>query len=127
MRRLSMSDKVALVSGGSRGLGKAFVAGLLENGYRVATFSRSAGSFTDEIMRAHPDRVFYRSLDQTSAPSLQLFVKDTVTRFGRLDVLVNNAGIAREGLVALMDEAAIDELMSVNLAAAIKLTKYCTR
>ena len=98
-----MTAKVAIVSGGSRGLGKGFVEALLGAGYRVATFSRSPSEFTDGLQRnpEYQGRFLHQSLDLSHAKDLQGFVKRVVTEFGRLDVLVNNAGIARDGLLAL--------------------------
>src|SRR5439155_17185282 len=119
-----MSSKVAIVSGGSRGRGKGFVQALLDAGYRVATFSRSASDFTERLAHSpvYRDRFLHESLDLTRADQLHAFVKRVLSQFGRLDVLVNNAGIARDGLLPLMSEEDIDEVLAVNLAATIKLT-----
>jgi 3-oxoacyl-[acyl-carrier protein] reductase len=124
-----MNAKVAIVSGGSRGLGKGFVESLLAADYRVATFSRSPSEFTDKLARepAYSGRFIYQSLDQTNSEQLQAFVKRVVSEFGRLDILVNNAAIARDGLLPLMSENDIDQVLAVNMASTLKLTRHCVR
>jgi 3-oxoacyl-[acyl-carrier protein] reductase len=55
------------------------------------------------------------------------FVHDVITRFGRIDVLVNNAGVAREGMLALFDDAAVDTVIDLNLRATIRFTRLVSR
>jgi 3-oxoacyl-[acyl-carrier protein] reductase len=124
-----MNAKVAIVSGGSRGLGKGFVEALLGAGYRVATFSRSPSDFTERLSQdpQYGGRFLYQSLDLTNSQQLHAFVKRVLAEYGQLDVLVNNAAIARDGLLPLMREEDVDQVLSVNLGSAIKLTRACVR
>jgi len=123
-----MHDHVALVSGGSRGLGKAIVEALLTAGYRVATFSRTETDFIREL-RAGPlaERLKWQELDATDFDGLRAFAKETAQSFGRLDVLINNAGIAVEGVLPLMRGDEIHRVLAVNLEAAIVLAQVCSR
>lgn len=123
-----MHDRVALVSGGSRGLGRALVEALLAAGYRIATFSRGETEFLRDLRRGPlAERVWWRALDATDFDGLRTFTKDTVARFGRLDALVNNAGVAVEGVLPLMRSEDIHRVLAVNLEAAIVLAQACSR
>ncbi len=120
---------VAIVSGGNRGLGAELVKGFLARGYRVATMSRSRTSFI-ERMEAEPARnkaFLWAAADGQDKGALRQFVKAVVDRFGRIDVLVNNAGIAREGILATAPVQDISDTIDVNLTAAIFLTQACSR
>ena len=124
-----MSSLVIVVSGGSRGLGQGIVRRLLEVGHCVATFSRKASAFIDELS-GHAElseRFFYETVDARRADSLRDFVQRANNKFGRIDALVNNAGVAHEGVLPLAGQQQIDQMLDVNLKAALVLTKECSR
>ncbi len=120
---------VAVVSGGSRGLGAALVAGLLERGYRVATFSRSKTAYVTETVRRHKREgsFHWASVDGKDHAGLRDFVKVACERFGRLDLLVNNAGIAVEGVLPMMRPEDMAQAVDVNLTACLVLTQAASR
>ncbi len=122
-------SRVILISGGSKGLGLAMVNGFLQQGDMVATFSRS---LTEEIksLNKNPtylDSFFYQNCDICDAVALQDFVKTVHNRFGKIDVLINNAGAATTQVSTLIALDQIDQILAINLSAAIKLTQMCTR
>ena len=125
-----MSDpQVVLVTGGSTGLGAGIVADFLANGASVATCSRSATEATRQwagdpqtAPRFQHTAVDLRDRDATAA-----FVHEVLERFGRIDVLVNNAGVAREGMLALFDDDAVDTVIDLNLRATISVTRLVSR
>jgi 3-oxoacyl-[acyl-carrier protein] reductase len=119
--------RVAVVSGGSRGLGRVLVERLLADGWRVATFSRSASDFIDETRKAHPDSFFWEAVDLGEPTTARGFVRNVHRTFGRLDLLVNNAGLVREELLVTMPPKAIEAQITANLVAPIMLTQACTR
>lgn len=126
-----MSDRVIIISGGSRGLGLELVTRFLRSspGDRVATFSRSEGAELAKL-RADPaigERLFWQQLDATDSAAVCAFVREVGKRFGRLDALVNNAGVARDGVLATMSDKAIRELLDVNLLGAVLLARECVR
>jgi 3-oxoacyl-[acyl-carrier protein] reductase len=125
----AMISPVAVVSGGSRGLGAALVAGLLERGYRVATFSRTKSAFVSDTVRKHrrEGSFHWASLDGKDHAGLRDFVKVACERFGRLDLLVNNAGIAVEGVLPIMRPEDMAEAVDVNLTAGLVLTQAASR
>ena len=92
---------VALITGGSRGLGAGLVQAFLDAGYCVETCSRSS---TDTVKAWEDDpeykeRFHFTVCDVSDAGQADRFVKEAATRWGRLDALINNAGVAREGVI----------------------------
>ena len=125
---MAQPRKVALVSGGSRGLGAELVSGFLRRQYRVATLSRTTTDFITEMLRTRKNRAFHwAALDGRDHDGLRAFVMDVEQRLGRIDVLVNNAGIVMEGLLPTMRLSAIIETVEVNLTAALVLAQACSR
>ncbi|KJK44792.1 hypothetical protein UK23_28335 [Lentzea aerocolonigenes] len=117
---------VAIVSGGSRGLGLALVRDFLERGYRVETFSRSESAELKEL-RAETDAVAWTALDGTDAAAVEEFVRTAARRHRRVDVLVNNAAVGLEGLLTLTAPAAIDAALRTNLTLPVLLTRACLK
>lgn len=121
------AELVALVSGGSRGLGAAIVEALLEDGLRVATFSRSRTPFVDECEVRHADRFFWEAVDAADGAALRAHARAVARRFGRIDALVNNAAVAREGVLPLLEDESLRELLAINVAGVISLTQAVSR
>jgi 3-oxoacyl-[acyl-carrier protein] reductase len=123
---MPQARKVALVSGGSRGLGAELVSGFLDRSYRVATLSRTKTDFIADMLRA--GRHFHWSaVDGRDHDALRAFVKDAGERLGGIDVLINNAGVAAEGVLPTMRPRDIVESVEVNLTAALVLAQACSR
>jgi 3-oxoacyl-[acyl-carrier protein] reductase len=125
---MPQARKVALVSGGSRGLGAELVSGFLDRQYRVATLSRTKTDFITNTLRAHNRRHFHWSaVDGCDHEALRAFVKEAGERLGRIDVLVNNAGTAVEGILPTMHTRDFVDMIAVNLTAAVVLAQACSR
>lgn len=114
-----------LVSGGSRGLGRALVESLLEAGYHVSSFSRKASDFTDRL--ADDQRFFFRTADVSQSEQIDEVVREAETVLGPCFGLVNCAGVAMDGVLATMTDDQIDQLLSINLAGSLKLTRAVVR
>jgi 3-oxoacyl-[acyl-carrier protein] reductase len=119
--------RVAIVSGGSRGLGQVLAERLLGDGWRVATFSRSASAFTEEAGRKWPDDFWWQPANLADPQSLTDFVAGAVSRFQRIDLLINNAGALRQELFLTMSADRIASLINVNLLGPVTLTRACAR
>ncbi|WP_405579629.1 SDR family NAD(P)-dependent oxidoreductase [Streptomyces sp. NBC_01092] len=123
--------RVAVVSGGSRGLGLGLIAHLLDEGYHVATFSRTESEGLTKLRAslADPDRLHWSQLDGAGdqAGAAADFVRDIVRRRGRVDLLVNNAGIGLEGLLSTTPPTALDRALQVNLNLPVHLTRACLK
>jgi 3-oxoacyl-[acyl-carrier protein] reductase len=115
------SEKTALVSGGSRGIGRAIVRALAREGAKVAFTYVQNKAAADEI--ANNDTVLAFQADITNFEESKNVVKQVKERFGRIDILVNNSGITRDKLLALMSEKDWDDVLNTNLKGVFNLTK----
>lgn len=121
----SLHDRHIIISGGSRGLGKAIVTSLLDAGYRVSTFSRSSSQFTQQI--AGNERFFFAPADLCDKTSLSTFLKSAETLFGAPYGLINCAAIAADGVLATMPEDKIRKLVAVNVDGTLQFTRLVVR
>ena len=125
-----LDGKAALVTGGSRGIGRAICLELAREGARVAVNFQSSAAAADEVVaeiEAGGGDAFALRGDVASANDAAAIVKATVDRFGGLDVLVNNAGITRDGLLMRMSEDDWDAVHNTNLRGAFLVTKAAMR
>lgn len=124
-----MDNKTVIVSGGSKGLGLAICQRLLEDGYRVRTFSRSPSAESMRLQQEYGNsgRYDWKQLDTTDHAGLSDYVREIQLESGRIDALVNNAGINLDRLLAMTRPEEIHRLLSVNLEATIQLTRLVTR
>jgi 3-oxoacyl-[acyl-carrier protein] reductase len=121
--------RVALITGGSRGLGAGLVDAFLDAGYIVETCSRSKTD-TVRAWEADPEieeRFFFTAVDIAKQTEAEAFVKAAAARHGRLDVLVNNAGVAREGVLALFGNDALDDVIDLNVKGSIYVARAASR
>jgi 3-oxoacyl-[acyl-carrier protein] reductase len=123
----TLSEKVFIVSGGSRGLGRGIAEQILEAGGKVATFSRSATEFTDNMTKAAPSSFYWQSLDVTDGAALKDFVTQVYKTFGRVDGLVNNAGATLDALLPITTDEEIERTLSLNLKSVLMLTRFTSR
>ncbi|MGO9471497.1 MAG: SDR family NAD(P)-dependent oxidoreductase [Isosphaeraceae bacterium] len=114
-----------ILSGGSRGLGRTLVAGLLEAGYQVSTFARSLGDLAE--IAASDDRLFAAAADLCDSQSLADFLAAAQERFGVIRGLINGAGIAADQLLTTMREDTIESMIATNLLGTIRLTRMVVR
>ena len=115
------SGKVAIVTGGSRGIGRAIVQALAREGAKVAFTYAQNKALADEV--ANGDTVIGFQADVTSFDQAKDLVKQVKEKFGRIDILVNNAGITRDKLLAMMSEKDWDDVIDTNLKGVFNLTK----
>jgi 3-oxoacyl-[acyl-carrier protein] reductase len=118
---------VAVVSGGSRGLGRVLAERLLKDGWRVATFSRSPSSFTVELAERYPQDFTWEAADLAEPESLRAFTALVTDRFGQIDLLVNNAAVLYEGLLLTTPARQVTDVIAQDLMAPIMLTQACVK
>ncbi|MEW1841980.1 SDR family NAD(P)-dependent oxidoreductase [Nonomuraea angiospora] len=111
-------SKVWFVTGSSRGLGRNFVEAALSRGDKVAATARTTGSL-DELVTAYGDAVLPLAMDVTDKAAVFESVKRAREHFGRLDVIVNNAGYAQIGAVEELTEQQLRDQMETNLFGAV--------
>lgn len=125
-----LQDKVALVTGGSRGIGRAIALMLADEGAHVAFTYRSAGAAAESVVKEIEAKgrrgAAYRS-DVKSFNDAQKVVDAVVKEFQRLDILVNNAGVTKDTLLMRMSEEDWDEVIDTNLKGAFNFSKAACR
>jgi 3-oxoacyl-[acyl-carrier protein] reductase len=122
----TLSGKVALVTGGSRGIGAAIVQRLAKDGAAVAFTYAASGEKAAALvagLEAEGRSVLAIRADSADPAAIQEAVERTVERFGHLDILVNNAGISLNGLVDDFDLASFDRMVAVNVRAVFVAVK----
>jgi 3-oxoacyl-[acyl-carrier protein] reductase len=127
---MQLQNKVALVTGGTRGIGKAIVLALGEAGADVAFTYRSSKESADMIvaeLRAKGRRASGFQSDAADFTQANDIVQKVVQEFGRLDILVNNAGITKDGLLMRMSESDWDTVIATNLKSVFSFTKAVCR
>jgi len=117
-----LSGKVAIVTGGSKGMGSHFVDALVAGGAQVAIFARASAE-VEAIVARHGDAVAAFDCDVSDASAVNRSVAGTIARFGRLDVLVNNAAIFHPFLLEEARDEQVERHVGVNLLGPI----WCTR
>lgn len=124
---LSLKDKVALVTGGSRGIGAAIVRVLARRGASVAFCYRQQAELAQDLARKVQSETGQKVLavqtDVTDPEQVRKMVEQVRSELGDIDILVNNAGIVRDALFLRMDEAKWDEVINTNLRGAFLCTK----
>ncbi len=123
---MNMSSKVAVVTGGTRGIGKAIVERLLSDGFSVVFTGRSAESVA-KAMESLPEGAKGYPCDGTDPAAVRAFFDQVLMEQGRIDVLVNNAGITRDGLVMRMKPEQWDEVLNTNLKGAFLCAQAVAR
>ena len=120
MKRLQ--NKVALVTGGARGIGRATAIRLAKEGARVVVADRDLAG-AEEAAQAIGEGAFAVALDVADAASVKQCVAAVLEKAGRIDVLVNNAGITRDASLAKMTDEAWAQVIAVNLTGTFLMTR----
>jgi 3-oxoacyl-[acyl-carrier protein] reductase len=115
------TGRTAIVTGGSRGIGRAIVQALAREGARVAFTYAQNKTMADEV--ANGETILAFQADVTQMDQAKDLVKQVKDRFGRIDILVNNAGITRDKLLVMMSEKDWDDVIDTNLKGVFTMTK----
>jgi 3-oxoacyl-[acyl-carrier protein] reductase len=118
---MEFQNKVAIVTGGSRGIGRAIVQALAREGAKVAFTYAQNKTLADEV--ANGDTVLGFQTNVTDFNQAKDFVRHVKEKWGAVDVLVNNAGITRDKLAAMMSETDWDDVLNTNLKGVFNITK----
>lgn len=127
---MSLDGKTALVTGGSRGIGRAICLQLAAQGATVGVNYVSNSAAADETLDAivaTGGKGFVVGFDVTDSAAVQKAIKDITADHGGVDILVNNAGITRDGLMARMKDADWDAVLDTNLKGAFTCSKAVMR
>jgi len=126
----NLNNKIAIVTGGARGIGRAIVDELISNGATAIIFDKF---FPDDFenylktVNAEKQAVVHKEVDITSSTKVEKLIEEIISQFGRIDILVNNAGITRDRLLIRMTDDDWDAVLAVNLKGAFITTKAVSR
>lgn len=123
--------RTVIVTGGSRGIGREIAVGFAKKGYNVAISyagNDSAAAETEKLCKDNgaAEVVLFKG-DVADEKACEELVKTTAEKFGQIDVLVNNAGITRDGLLARMSAEDFDSVIATNLRGAFLMSKLVTK
>lgn len=115
---MTSDSKVALITGGNRGIGLAIAEKFQSDGFQVVVTHRSGSA---------PAGIEGVTMDVTDTESVNAAVASVEAKYGKIDVLVANAGITKDGLVMRMSDADFDSVIDTNLNGAFRVARACTR
>ncbi len=127
---MRLGGKKAIVTGGSRGIGKEIVMRFLREGARVVFIDMNASESLgemEEAARAGGGSVAFKKADVSKAEEIQPVIEGIVTEMGGVDVLVNNAGITRDGLIFRMSVENWEKVLTINLTSAFLICQVVAR
>lgn len=119
-------EKVALITGATRGIGRQVALTLAKEGYNIALNYRTANNELEELkneITSNGIEVLAVQGDVSSFEDCERFIKEIIEKFERIDVLVNNAGITKDMLLARMKEEDFKQVIDVNLVGTFNVTK----
>ena len=124
-----LKDKVAIVTGGARGIGKAISTAFAREGASLAICDVNSDvlAATKDELEALGRSVITGLVDVTKSDQVDGFVQKTLDKFKKIDILVNNAGITKDSLLVRMSEADWDAVLAVNLKGAFNCTKAVSK
>lgn len=120
---IDVTDRVAMVSGASRGLGEAIARRLLDDGYRVSLGVRDVDATKDKFADVADDRILVERFDAIDVPTAESWLNATLEKFGVLHALVNNAGIWRQVNFEQGSEEDLDAQWDVNVKGPFRLIR----
>jgi 3-oxoacyl-[acyl-carrier protein] reductase len=127
MMDLGLSGKVAMITGASRGLGRAMAAALAAEGVRVSLCARTAETLDTAFaeLKGAGHQVMAEAGDINDAVAMERWTANTIKAFGGVDILVNNAGGARVGTINQLDDAGWMAAFELNFFSAVRLSRLC--
>ena len=124
-----LKDKVTIVTGGARGIGRQIALLFAKEGSDVALCDVNAEvlAVTQKEIEALGRKAVTGIVDVTKSDQVESFVQKTLDKFGKIDILINNAGITKDGLLVRMSESDWDAVIAVNLKGAFNCTKAVSK
>lgn len=130
MQDIEFKDKIVLVTGASRGIGKAIATAYSKRGAKViVNYNRSKEEALELVKCLGGEGCIIEAIqaDVSKSKEAEMMVDKVVEKYGRVDILVNNAGIRKDGFLAMMSEEDWDAVINVNLKSLYNVTKWVSR
>lgn len=121
-----LKDKVAIVTGGTSGIGRATAVAFAKQGAKVAILGTHEERGNEVCQELGPSGTFYQA-DVSNLKQIQATVKQILEHYGQIDILVNNAGITKDQLLIKMSEEDWDQVMDINVKSCYNLSHSCVR
>jgi 3-oxoacyl-[acyl-carrier protein] reductase len=125
-----LTDKIAVVTGAGRGIGRAMAERFVQEGAKVAVVSRTEANsvaVADALNAMRPDSAKPYAVDVANAEEVAAMGKSILEAFGKVDILINNAGVTRDNLLLRMSDEEWDTVINTNLKGAFHLVKVFQR
>lgn len=119
----TLKDKVVVITGASSGIGKALALLAADQGAKIAVCGRNAEKLAEAFGEAN-DNTLIKAADVSKEEDCKAFIEAALSKWGRVDVLINNAGITMRALFEDVDISVIKELMDINFWGTVYCTKY---
>lgn len=123
-KKINDMNKVWFITGSSRGLGKSLTEAVLANGDNVAATARNPERLSD-LVKKYPNQIIALPVDVTNKEQIDKAVKDTIGKFGCIDVLVNNAGVGITGAIEEFSNEQMDSQLQINLHGTDRCYPIC--
>lgn len=127
---MNLNGKIALITGGSRGIGKAIALKLASLGANIVVNYTKSDTKAKEVIKLAEEmgvRAIAVKADVSNKDDVENFINKVLGEFGRIDILVNNAGITRDNLLMRMKEEEWDDVININLKGTFNVTKAAIR
>ncbi len=127
---MTSTPKVAVITGASRGIGRCIALELAGDGYNLALnylSNETAVSEVRELVEQQGVEALSLQADVSTSDGAGRLIESAMTRWGQIDLLINNAGVVRDGLLMRMDDSDWDTVVDTNLKGAFLVTKACLR
>ena len=119
-------SKIAVITGGTRGIGKQIAICVAKSGYSIATNYRTENDDLNDLVKQIEEigvEIFTYKCDVSDFNNSEDFIKNVIAKFGKIDVLVNNAGITKDGLLMRMKKEDFEDVIDVNLVGTFNITR----
>lgn len=120
---MKLAGKVAIITGGAKGIGKVTAKRFLEEGAKVVICDYDQAAGQAALADLGSNDVSFFQVDVTNTAQVETMVQSTIDTYGRIDILINNAGITNDGFLVKMSEEAWEQVLAVNLSGVFKCTK----